>query len=109
MCHNNEWGTVCDDGWSKTDGIVACQQLGYSFVRVNSAAFFGEGTGPIWLDDLSCRGSEARLINCSHNGFGSHNCDHSEDAGVVCSSKWQTACFAATILCNIYGVSVGTI
>ena len=91
VCHNGEWGTVCDDSWSTNDGIVACRQLGYSYtyssVRVTQSASFGQGTGPIWLDNLLCTGSETRLIYCSHNGFGTHDCTHSEDAGLVCDCK----------------------
>ena len=50
-------------------------------------AYFGRGTGGIYLDNLSCRGSELRLINCSHSVIGVHNCDHSADAGLRCQRK----------------------
>ncbi|KAK7907578.1 hypothetical protein WMY93_016190 [Mugilogobius chulae] len=36
------------------------------------------------MDDVRCTGGEAMLSQCGQNGFGSHNCGHNEDAGVVC-------------------------
>ena len=85
VCHNNIWGTVCDDGWSRNDGEVACRQLGLEFITVVDNAYFGRGKGQIWLDNLLCSGSETRLIDCTHNGFGIHNCHHGEDAGLFCT------------------------
>ena len=52
-----------------------------------SFAFFGEGSGPIWLDNVFCTGSETELSDCPHNGIGFHNCLHYEDASVRCSPR----------------------
>ena len=47
-------------------------------------ADFGEGEGPIFLDNLGCNGSEIFLQNCTNDGIAFHNCGHTEDASVVC-------------------------
>jgi len=45
---------------------------------------YGSGSGPIWLDNLRCVGTESHLGNCPHNGWGRHNCRHYEDVSIVC-------------------------
>ncbi|EDO38175.1 predicted protein, partial [Nematostella vectensis] len=83
--HNNSWGTVCDDYWDMREANVVCKQLGFaSAVVAFSVSMFGQGTGPIWLDNLRCVGNETKLKDCPSNGWGSHNCNHREDAAVAC-------------------------
>ena len=104
VCINGIWGTVCDDSWSSTDATVVCKQLGYAYTgskncifhniiiifsvldgaKSYSNAYFGSGSGQIWLDDVACSSSLTKLLQCSSSPIGSYSCTHSEDAGVGC-------------------------
>ncbi|XP_064372458.1 scavenger receptor cysteine-rich domain-containing protein SCART1-like [Dromaius novaehollandiae] len=85
------WGTVCDDSWDLKDAEVACRQLGCGpAVSALGEAAFGEGTGPIWLEQVECRGTERSLWDCWAQPGDSGACQHKEDAAVNCSGEWQT-------------------
>ncbi|XP_048576746.1 uncharacterized protein LOC5510655 isoform X3 [Nematostella vectensis] len=100
---NGQWGTVCDDLWDMQDTQVACKHLGFlGAIRYYRHA---SGRGPVWLDDVTCKGSEQSLLECSHRGIGSHNCGRRRDVGIECftllafvatKSMWSGIDYAAS-------------
>uniref|UniRef100_A0A8C5Q4L1 SRCR domain-containing protein n=1 Tax=Leptobrachium leishanense TaxID=445787 RepID=A0A8C5Q4L1_9ANUR len=80
-----QWGTVCDDAWDIKAAKVACRALGCgAAIKARGEAWYGRGSGYIFLDNVKCRGNESSLLQCSYIRWNVHNCDHSEDAGVTC-------------------------
>ena len=56
-----------------------------------SNAFFGQGSGSIYLDSVQCSGSELDLFDCP--GDTTPSCTHSDDAGVRCNpTRKQKSC-----------------
>ena len=93
LLFQGEWGTICSSYWGKPDGDVACRMLGFSsaYEAISPTGAippmpFGEGTGTILLSDFRCTGTEENLADCSHSGWGDHNCYHYQDAGLVCNN-----------------------
>ncbi|NXT72410.1 NETR protein, partial [Chaetops frenatus] len=83
--HDGKWGTICDDQWDDRDAEVVCRQLGLSGTpKALSWAHYGQGSGPILLDEVQCSGNELSLDQCKKSDWGQQNCDHIEDAGVSC-------------------------
>ena len=62
-------------------------KLIFAATEALGSAHFGRGSGEILLDEVRCTGSESRLIDCTANALGSHDCTHNEDAGVRCQSN----------------------
>jgi hypothetical protein len=86
--HSGEWGTVCDDAWHIYNAIVVCRELGYAGARkVVERATYGNGSGPIWMDNVNCYGTESKLKYCPFSGWLEGDCNHSEDVGVVCEKS----------------------
>ena len=85
---DGHWGTVCDDHWDTHDADVVCRMLNYSrALRAPRQAFFGRGNGKIWLSNIHCVGNETSILQCAHQDWGVNNCDHHEDASVICERE----------------------
>ncbi|XP_071497091.1 uncharacterized protein [Diadema antillarum] len=80
-----------------SEANVVCKQLGYSSATsVHPDAHFGQGSGPIWIDDWTyCpTGNEKSLLECYHWPWGcfpsrwvSSSCGHENDVGVRCEGE----------------------
>lgn len=104
ICINRVWGTVCSTTyrytyshyirWDVNDAKVVCHQLGHQELGATvytSSSTFGDGTGPVFLSDIHCDGSEANLLECNNFNFvqlaSNHYCTHSRDVGLRCERK----------------------
>ncbi|MXQ99665.1 hypothetical protein E5288_WYG019000 [Bos mutus] len=85
-------GTICDYSWDLDDARVVCRQLGCGkALDATLSSSFGAGSGPIWLDNVRCTGKESHVWRCPSRDWGKHYCDHSWDAGVICSGFLRLA------------------
>ncbi|XP_049330184.1 scavenger receptor cysteine-rich type 1 protein M130-like [Astyanax mexicanus] len=86
VLHRGQWGTVCGNNWDMRDAAVVCRELGCGeAVDAVSESHFGSGSGPIWMDDVDCSGSETTLKNCRSLVWGKNNCNKTHNSGVICS------------------------
>ena len=103
---------MCDNGWGAADAEVVCRQLGlpHGHVQPVGAAVFGQGTGQIWLEIVACEGSDSFLDECPsiNRPWGFHFCDHSMDAGVVCTNGnyLNLQCTITVIFPNLWNNSL---
>ncbi|CAH1251218.1 PRSS12 [Branchiostoma lanceolatum] len=79
----SEWGAVCNTSWTEDDVRVVCKQLGYTGGAVDPEGS-GEGTGRIWLGDVTCSGEETNILSCGFTWEPS-DCDHGQDVAVICT------------------------
>lgn len=98
---NGTWGALCADGFGSREAAVACRQLGYSGAA--AASYTTQVTQLAWIANVTCQGTEARLVDCPHeevtlrscpNGYATLTCTPNPGArapaagqGLRCS--WQ--------------------
>ncbi len=55
-------------------------------------SLFGSETGRFNLNNVECLGNETSLSDCSHDGYGAHNCRDrmTKQAAVICGTSAGT-------------------
>ena len=66
-------------------------------IGAQSLSRYLAGSGPIYLDNVACSGSELTLAQCDYDP-NTVDCNHNEDAGVRCARKHN---YRANTLLNI--------
>ncbi|XP_052788301.1 deleted in malignant brain tumors 1 protein-like isoform X2 [Mya arenaria] len=90
ILYNGTWGTLCDNGFSDRNAVVACRMLNFTIgfaQAIKNLANYPTAPAQIWLDDVVCTGCEHNIADCNHRHWGSNNCNHDDDVGVICSSS----------------------
>ena len=84
------WGTVTSGNFDTyPDARIICTSLGYGGVA-NSIPWsvYGQGTGPIHINDLSCNEFDSSILDCSYSGSDSSNYKYM-DASVRCQGAYK--------------------
>jgi len=87
VLHDGVWGTVCGDYFSTVAASVVCKMLSLGPGSKIDNRNYTTDHGPIWLDNVRCNGTEMNIAECSHDGWGVHNCEHHEDVAVACTGS----------------------
>ncbi|XP_025100419.1 deleted in malignant brain tumors 1 protein-like isoform X3 [Pomacea canaliculata] len=84
---NGEWSTVCNKQFGQEEAEVACRMMGFKSggAAAVSPSRYGQGSGHILLNNVTCQGTETSLEQCWHDPLYTSYCDHSQDVGVVCN------------------------
>ena len=84
------WGAISSSNWDITDATVVCRQLGYSAgaeVALKNGVY-GLVSGPVWITNLQCTGSESNVMECVHDGLGN-------------KTEWQHRAYTvASVICK---------
>ncbi|XP_030745583.1 protein bark beetle isoform X2 [Sitophilus oryzae] len=100
---NNQWGTVCNYGWTVENAALVCQQLGYVlnpsdwYIERNEIPDAGK-TEKVVLSNVQCQDYDLDITKCRAETITDfyNSCDHDNDVGIRCyKSSWAGVRFGA--------------
>ncbi|KAH3849662.1 hypothetical protein DPMN_092065, partial [Dreissena polymorpha] len=103
VSYQDEWGTICDDGWDDKDAAVVCRMLNLPWIAAHAVkgSTFGSAKEKYVLDEVNCTGTEMSIEQCAHRAWKLHDCKPYESAAVVCGSDADgTKCHEDQFTCG---------
>ncbi|XP_067653017.1 deleted in malignant brain tumors 1 protein-like [Haliotis asinina] len=90
---NSTWGSVCNVGFTSLDARVVCDKLGFwhASPSVVSTSSYGTFTGPVHMENVTCKGTEPDLAFCSFDD--DTTCNHTTDVGINCQPALLSASY----------------
>ena len=81
---------TCTSKWTSVACLLTCKLTNLGVIAYRTVtSTFGQGSGPVFLTNLGCRGSENSLLSCSKMVFVGTYCTHGRDVGVKCERKYS--------------------
>ena len=74
----------------------------YAMFLTRASCSYSRGIGTIWLDDVDCPNTRTPLLQCRHNSLGSHNCVHSEDVALICTTTPSSESLIVKVFCHTF-------
>ncbi len=84
VLHRGQWGTVCGVGWDLADAAVVCRELDCG---KPVDAKVEPGSGPVWMNNALCTGSESTLKRCGSVTWGFNGTCQNKSAEIICSGN----------------------
>ncbi|XP_063914202.1 protein bark beetle isoform X2 [Zophobas morio] len=100
---DQQWGTVCNYGWTIKNAALVCQQLGYVlnpedwYLERNEIPSAGT-TEDVILSNVQCEDFDLDITKCKAETKGNfeNSCTHENDVGIRCyKSSWAGVRFGA--------------
>lgn len=89
MFSHGVWGRVINSPsyWRKREADIVCRQLGFpeAITAVGYSAF-GEGSGPVLMSRVRCRGTEKTLQQCPYRDWVNSDLGSGSEVGVICKT-----------------------
>ena len=110
VCFNRVWGTVCNDRFDSDDARVVCSQLSTQFegpsTQTSAGVFtvspfaggevltgadsYGPGSGPVFIETLTCEGDEGSILECRDVNLRRQSCAHDRDVSIRCIGQTKS-------------------